>query len=115
MVSSEVIPPPLYYLCGEPPSQLWMLVTDLMKVLNVESEEDILQRLSTTHPDEPSSSQDIPTQIREMSVDEFLQKTKAVTFSASLSNLPVSGCQTRLVEYSSKVRALLNEEITSVG
>lgn len=113
--SSEVIPPPLYKFCGEPPDQLWVLLKDLMKVLDIQTEEEIMSSLSVMKEGEPSTSDKVLTRTREISVEEFLQRTKAVTFSAPLSNLPLSGCTTRLVEYSSTVQALLNEEVTSLS
>lgn len=84
-----------------------------MNVLNVTSEEEMFCLLSEASDGEPSPSQSVLTRTREISVDEFLQRTGTVTLCASLSNLPVTG-STRLVEYSYKVRALLNEEVTSL-
>lgn len=113
--SSEVTPPPLYTFCDEPTSQVWVLIKDLMNVLNISTEEEFFGRLALQPEDGPTSSQNIPTRTREVTVDEFLQRTKAVTFPVPESNLPLSGCMTRLIEFSNQVRALLNEEVTTLS
>ena len=109
--SSEIPPPPLYTFHGESSSQFWVLLKDLMSVLDVSTEEDMLCLLSDASD---ASSQDVSMCTREVSVEDFLQRTRTITFCASLSNLPASGSTTKLVEYNCKVRALLNEEITSL-
>ncbi|XP_026285579.2 uncharacterized protein LOC113211430 isoform X2 [Frankliniella occidentalis] len=116
MFSSEVTPPPLYSFCDEPSSQCWVLIKDLMEVLNIQSEEELMQQLNGNAQDRPTSSQyqNDFVRTREITVEEFLQKTETVTFSAPLVNLPVAECKICLIEFNCRVRELLNEETTSL-
>ncbi|XP_072399859.1 uncharacterized protein [Diabrotica undecimpunctata] len=108
---SESLPPNLYTLRNEPPTDRWVLLQDLSTILKIKSRDALLKQICP--PSQPSTSSGIANYksvLRELKMAEFLEQARCCQFLNAGEKINTRATKIALVKYTDKVKELLNIE-----
>ncbi|XP_030749745.1 uncharacterized protein LOC115877640 [Sitophilus oryzae] len=109
---SETLPPNLYTLRGEPPTERWVLLQDLSNQLKIKSRDALLRQIAP--PTSPNAPVNYKSVLRELKMTDFLEQAHCCQFLNMGEKINTRATKIALVKYSDKVKELLGIETTVV-
>ncbi|XP_076250099.1 uncharacterized protein LOC143189964 isoform X1 [Rhynchophorus ferrugineus] len=109
---SETLPPNLYTLRGEPPTERWVLLQDLSNQLKIKSRDALLRQIAP--PSIPNAPVNYKSVLRELKMTDFLEQAHCCQFLNMGEKINTRATKIALVKYTDKVKELLGIETTVI-